>query len=45
MKIWVQSFENSGSQPFLVRDTITKLCRYLVATLNGQLGLKIKELN
>ena len=30
---------------FLVRGTLAKLCRYLAAPLDGQIGKKIKELN
>ena len=36
--------QTSVSQPFLVRGTLTKLCRYFAGLLDGPIGLKIKEL-
>ena len=30
---------------FLVRSTLSKLCRYLAALLDGKIGIKVKEIN
>ena len=38
------SVEHIVSQPFLIRGTLTKFCRYLAAPLDGQKGIKIMEL-
>ena len=35
---------SSVSQPFLLRGTLTKFSRFSAAPLDGQIGIKIKEL-